>query len=342
MAGSIESALDGGCWLLNQRPFYALLLGLFSLVVFGLFGGAICRSAAVQSARDESTSIRDSLGFVLQRFGGFLLAPLMPVAVLVGIALIMGVCGLLGGVIPWLGEVVTGLIYPLALLGGFAAAILVLATVLGFHLMWPTIAVEGSDGFDALSRACSYLGSRIWHVAFYTFVLLLYGAASFVLVRLVVVLTLKLSHGFTGLGMNALHASKLSGTGNLDVMWSMPAWADLSLLPPAGDLPLYGSFCNGPLGSGEAIGAWLLRLWVYLLVGLLGAFVISYFFCGSTQMYFLLRRDVDATDYEELYYEEKAEELPAPEAAQPAAEPPAEAPAPAEAPDQPGNETGPS
>jgi len=57
-----------------------------------------------------------------------------------------------------------------------------------------------------------------------------------------------------------------------------------------------------------------MALWVYLVVGLVAAFVVSFFFCGSTQMYFLLRRDVDATDYEEIYYEEPEEEPAAPEA----------------------------
>ncbi len=60
----------------------------------------------------------------------------------------MFVGGLLGA-IPWV-ELLTGLFYPLGLLGGLALAVLFMATVLGFHLMWPTIAVEGSDGFDAL------------------------------------------------------------------------------------------------------------------------------------------------------------------------------------------------
>ena len=325
MCGSIESAVRGFCWLLNQRPWYALFFGVFNLLVFAFFGGAICRSAAVQSTRDESISTREAMKFVCQRYGGFVLAPLLPIAGVVAIALVMFLGGLIGA-IGYVGELFTGVFYPLALLGGFAAALLVLATLVGFHLMWPTIAVEGSDGFDALSRAYSYVGSRIWHVGFYSFVLLLYGGVSFVLLRVVAVVVLKLAHKFTGLGMNLIGSSELS-VGKLNAMWSMPAWADLTLLPATGEARFWGTFCNGPLDSTEKFGAWLLALWVYLCIGLLCAFVVSYFFCGSTQMYFLLRRDVDATDYDEVYYEEPGEEPPLPAAG--AAEPPAgEAPAP--------------
>lgn len=331
MCGSIESALRGGGWLLNQHPRYALFFGVLCLLVFAFFGGAICRSAAVQTTRDESISMGEATRFVCQRYGGFVLAPVLPIAILIGIAILMFLGGLIGA-IGYVGELFTGVFYPLALLGGLASAVLVLAVVVGFHLMWPTIAVEGSDGFDALSRACSYVGSRIWHVGFYTFVLLLYGGVSFVVLRIVTILVLKLSHKFTGLGMNVISSAKLSGIGKLDAMWAMPAWADLSLLPSTGDVRFWGTFCNGPLDGPEKFGAWLLALWVYLLIGLLCAFVVSYFFCGSTQMYFLLRREVDATDYDEIYYEEPGEEPAAPAASTP--EPPA-APAPETPPGEP-------
>jgi len=314
MAGSIESALRGLCWLINQRPWYTLVFGVVNLLAVAFFGGALCRSAAVQAARDENISLREALKFARQRYTGFLLAPILPLLVLLLIAVVMLIGGLVGA-IGYVGELFTGVFYPLALLGGFAAALLVLALVLGFHLMWPTIAVEGSDGFDALSRACSYVSQRIWHCGWYAFVLLAYGAVCFSIVRLVVLLTLKLAHKFTGIGLNIISSANLTGTGKLDAMWRMPAWADLTLLPGLGEARMWGTFFNGPLDGTESVATVLLMIWVYLLVGLLAAFIVSYFFCGSTQMYFLLRREVDATDYEEVFYEEPEEELPAPSAA---------------------------
>jgi hypothetical protein len=336
MCGSIESAARGFCWLLNQRPWYAVLFGLYCLVVFAYFGGAICRSAAVQAARDESIAIGASLQFVRQRFSGFLMAPLLPIAVFVGIGSLLFVGGLLGA-IGYIGELATGLFYPLALLGGLALSVIAVVTVLSFHLMWPTIAVEGSDGFDALSRACSYVTSRIWHVGFYSFVLLLYGGIAFVIGRVVFAVLLKFAHKFTGLGMNLAISAESAGTGKLNAMWMMPAWADLSLLPSTGDTPFWGTFFNAPLDGWEGVGAGLLTLWVYLLITVLGAFVVSYYFCGSTQMYFLLRREVDATDFDDVYYEAPAEPAPAAAVsleapAAPTAAPSGEAPAAGESP----------
>lgn len=325
LAGSLVSAVKGLCWLWSQRPWYTVFFGVFSLLLLALFGGAICRSAAVHATRDEAISMRAALAFVGERYGGFLLAPLMPFALLFVIALVMAICGWLGGAIPYLGDIFTGLFYGLALFGGFVAAAVLLATAFGFHLMWPTIAAEGSDGFDALSRAFSYVGSRIWHVLFYSFVLLAYGAASFILVRLVLVLMLKLAHDFTGFGMNALSSARLDAVGNLDAIWSMPAWSELALLPRPGSAPIWGTFFTAPLGGAEPVAAVLIVIWVFLASSLLGAFVLSYFFCGSTQMYFLLRRDVDATDWDEIYYEEPAETLPP---AAPMSESPAAAAAP--------------
>ncbi len=322
MLSSIGRAIRGGFWVVTQRPWFTLVCGVVNLLIFAFFGGALCRSAAVQSARDESISLRESLCFGCQKFKEFVLAPALPLLILAVMAVIMFVAGLIAGAIPVVGELIAGVLYPLGLLGGFAAALILLALVLGFHLMWPTIAAEGSDGFDALSRAGNYVISRIWHVGFYSAVLLFYGALSYVLVRLVAVLTMKLSYSFVGWGMNIFHSAKAADVHKLDVMWQMPAWTDLPLLPMAG-VRWWGTFFNAPMRWSEWLFTWPMAFWAYILVGLVGAFVVSFFFCGSTQMYFLLRREVDATDFEEVYYEEPEEEpTPAPE--------PTPGPAPAE------------
>ncbi len=309
LAGSMADALRGLAWTVVHRPWFALLYGLFHFAVFALFGGAICRSAALQAARDQRIGLREALRFAWDKFSGLMLAPLMPVLLFLAGAAALAVGGLIGA-IPWLGELFAGAFYFLALLGGLALALMFLATVLGFHLMWPTIAVEASEAFDALTRAYNYLTSRIWHVAFYSFVLLVHGALAFVLARMVVVLTLKFAHTFTGLSMNWGGAAELSGPGKLTAMWAMPAWADLPILPSAGTTPFWGELLPGPVSATEWVGGVLIAVWVFLLVALLGAFAVSFFFCGSTQMYFLLRRDVDATDLEEVYYEEPADDVP--------------------------------
>lgn len=303
------AAWKGGLWLVTQHTWYALVYGIFYLIVFALFGGAICRSAAMQSARDERISIGEAFRFSREKFGGLLWAKLFPIVIFVGIAAIMIVGGLVAGLfakIPGVGGLFLGVPFVLAILGGFALAVLFIATVLGWQLMWPTIAVEGSDGFDAASRAWSYTGSRIWHLGFYTAVLLSFGGLCYTLVRLVVLFVLKLTHTFVGWGANVFDSS-VTGYGKLDVMWRMPGWNDLALLPDPTGPSLWGRLGSTSMSTGDWLGYLFISIWVFIVIGLLVAFVISYCCTGAVQMYFLLRRDVDATDYDEIYYEEPAE-----------------------------------
>ena len=58
-----------------------------------------------------------------------------------------------------------------------------LGTAGGFNLMYPTIAVEGSDSFDAISRSFSYIYARPWRMIWYTMVAIVYGALTFLFVR---------------------------------------------------------------------------------------------------------------------------------------------------------------
>jgi hypothetical protein len=330
MIGSIVSAGGGFLWLITQRPWYAVIFGVIGLVLFALFGGALCRVAAVQRAREESLSLPAALRFSQGKLAALVAAPLLPVGIFVVAGILMFIGGLFAA-IPYVGEVVTGPLYGLGLLGGVVLVFTLLAVVAGFHLMWPTIAVEGSDAFDAVQRAASYVFQRAWHVGFYSFVLLLYGAVSFVVVRLIAMLLLKLCHATTGLGMNIASNSQTDAVAKLDGIWQMPAWQDLPLLPGLGEVNFWGSFGNAPLNGTETFAMYLMSFWVFIVVGLVGAFVISFYFSGSTEMYFLLRRNVDAVDYDEIYYEEPEEEVE-----------PAVAPAPTEAaePAKPGEPTG--
>ena len=58
----------------------------------------------------------------------------------------------------------------------------------------------------------------------------------------------------------------------------------------------------------EVVGAYLIAFWIGLVWLLTIGFAYSYFWSASTLIYFLLRRDVDATEMEEVYIEEEEEE----------------------------------
>ena len=64
------------------------------------------------------------------------------------------------------------------------------------------------------------------------------------------------------------------------------------------------------LSWSESFAAFLIWFWVAIIVCLVLAFVISFFFSANTTIYFLLRKGVDRTDYEDVFIEENTEELP--------------------------------
>lgn len=323
LLGSVASAGSGVVWLVTQRPWYALFFGLVLLATFAFFGSVICRNAALSSARGEGLSLGGPVQFACEHYLSSVAAVLMPLGLLAAVAAALFVGGLVGA-IPWLGELATGLLFILALLGGVAMVFALVGLVLGLHLLWPTIAVEGSDAFDAVQHGFGYVFQRGWHVAFYSFVLLVYGGASFIMARLVLMVLLKCSHAATDAGMSWFGVWSGGATDTvtkLDALWHMPAWGELSLLPSTGDTPFWGDFNHAPLTGTEWLAAFFVKLWVFLIVALLGAFVVSFYFVGSTAMYFLLRRDIDAVDYEEVYYEESEDAFDEPAPATPAPAP---------------------
>src|SRR6185503_10047642 len=63
------------------------------------------------------------------------------------------------------------------------------------------------------------------------------------------------------------------------------------------------------LGPAQDIGAALLSFWIYLTIGMLGAFAISFYFSSNTIIYFLMRHEVDATELDDVYLEQADDEF---------------------------------
>jgi hypothetical protein len=59
----------------------------------------------------------------------------------------------------------------------------------------------------------------------------------------------------------------------------------------------------------QDIAASLLAFWVYLVVAMLGAFAISFYFTANTIIYYLMRHEVDATEMDDVYLEQSEEDF---------------------------------
>jgi hypothetical protein len=310
---SLAAMFHGVLWMMRYHPVYFLLFGISTLILWAWAGGAICRIAAVQFAREEKPTMKQGLAYARGKlFGGFVLAPCIPLAFIFLTAVVM----FLGGLflrIPVLGDIVGGLLFGLALVGGFVIAILLVGMFIGGCLFWPAVAVEGSDAFDSFSRSLAYPLSRPWKAALYAVLAVVFASLCWVAVNLFAYLALCVTRGVVGFG-TAPFGWWMRDTGGatvrkLDLLW-----------PLSGPNMLYAWPDWSKLATFEHVSAFLIAVYVLIVIGMLWAFLCSFFFCGSTIAYFLLRRDVDGTALEEVQAEEEpvAEAVPAPSATGPA------------------------
>lgn len=269
----------------KANPFYFSFMFVWFLVVWAVFGGAISRIAALHVARDEVISPIRALKFSLRALPSFIAAPLIP---LIMVLLFGAVVGLLGIFlyIPFAGPILTSILLVVSILIGALMMFLVVGAVAGSGLMYPTIAVEGSDAFDAVSRSLSHVFAAPWRLLFYTAVAVFYGTLSYLFVRVCLYVLLALVHFFTQVFVFG------AGAERWQKMWPTP---DISKLTYAPDW--------AAMGVGESIGAGITAFWVYLVIGLLGAYVISFYFSANTIIYLLMRRKVDATEMDAVYVE---------------------------------------
>ena len=189
---------------------------------------------------------------------------------------------------------------------------LIIGGIGGLGMLYPTIAVEGSDSFDAFSRSYSYVYGRPWRTIFYTLVAAIYGTLCFVFVKLAASLIFYAASAITGKTMNIADAAYAAPLGKLQAIWFNPSFSG----------PFFGHFYQFPLSLSEKIAGFFIAIWVFLLVGMVVAFAISFFFSGYTMIYLLLRRAVDSTELDEVYVEEFETRMP--ETMPPAADEPTE------------------
>lgn len=264
---------------------FTFLCGIWAALVWAIFGGAITRIAAVQFAREEKISLKESVRFSSSKLLSFGGAPLIPLLFILVFWFFCLVGGLITSV-PVFGEVFAGLLWILPLIAGFVMALIIVGWAVGWPLMFATISVEGSDAFDALSRSFAYAFQRPWHYLFYGLLAAVFGSLCSFFVLLFTDLLVHLSRwavawgGGEGLGIKLdqlfYYAPEASG------------WRPIAVEAPTGAV----NFAAG-----------CAAIWLYLLFFMVVGFIYSYFWSASTVIYYLLRRDVDNTEMQEVYLE---------------------------------------
>jgi hypothetical protein len=279
-------------WLWSRHPGFLAVAGLGALALWGFFGGVLSRSAVVAAATGESPGLRDAIRYGAVNWVWFVSTVLIPLVLTALTALCLAVGGLLYNASVL--DILASLVFGLALLGGFLAALLLIGLVAGFGLLQPAMAAEGTDAFDAISRAYNYVFGRAWRWLFYNAVALVYGVLTFLFVGLLAFVTLRFTHLFVNV---FVWAEAAGGGGRFETIWPAPALGDLSHPIAWGELN----------GSGRVAAA-LLAVWVYGVVGLVAAYAVSYFYAAQSWIYLLLRRVADGTEFDDVYLEGSEEE----------------------------------
>jgi len=274
-----------------HTALFYILCGIWSLAVWAFFGGAICRVVAVALAREEHVSWREMLQFARTKWGDYFSAPLIP---LMPAAFAVIGCALVG-MLFWTdtGTLIAGLLWPLVLLAGLAATVLVLGMIAGWPLMWGSVSAENTDGFDAVSRAYSYVFQRPLNYLFYVLVAAAFGLLAWLFVANFAALVLMITQWSVDWGAEIGR-------------WTAEAPAE----PRNVERIILASV---PLGTGGWWGSNLLGLWRGCVKLLAVSFLYSYFWVAFTAIYLLLRRDVDASEMDEVYLGEKEAAVTLPE-----------------------------
>mgnify|MGYP001058493188 CR=1 FL=1 len=285
--GNITDFFKAAAWALRYHPTYCIIFFIIILSVISISGGAVCRIAALQFARGEKPGLTEALRFSIKRFTSFFTTPLAPVGIIIFIGLFIFLLGLAGN-IPRAGEIIVGLGMPLALFAGVLVAVIVIGAVAGFNLMFPAVAYDGSDCFDAISRSFSYVYARPWRMITYTVIAAVYGSICYMFVRIFAFLSLWITHWLLQLGVWVDNGS--SEVNKLTAIWPKPVF-----------VKLLGS--SEPIATNwtESVGVFLVYLFVLVVVGLVVSFIISFYFSANTIIYSLMRNTVDNTALSDIY-----------------------------------------
>jgi hypothetical protein len=273
-------------WAMNFHIVYCLIFAVIKLVVISIVGGALCRIAALQFAQGERPGLTEAIRFSVRRFTSFFSAPLAPIGIMLFMGLFIFLLGLAGN-IPHVGELIVALGMPLALINGALIAVILMGSVVGFALMFPAVAYDGSDCFDSISRSLSYVYAQPSRMGSYYIIAAIYGVIWYVIVRFFAFLMLWITHCFLQIAIWT--DSSANGVDKLTAIWPKPEF--MNLLGSPEDLTLAGT---------ESLAAFVIRLFLLLVLGLLVSFIISFYFSANTIIYSLMRKRVDNTALDDV------------------------------------------
>jgi len=268
-------------WAVRYHTVYSIIFFFTAGPVFCVAAGAVCRSAALEFTRGEKPGLIETLTFAKTNIRGLLTGPLLAVGLILVLSLFVSVLGFIGN-LPWLGEIIMGLGLPIALLFGSLTVVVAIGCFAGSGFLFPVIAFEVSDGFDAISRAISYIFIRPGAMMLYTLIATVEGTITYLFVRTVAFLVLIVTYLLLEFGL-------FFADDKLSAIWSQPQFRDLM-----------GKSTGAVLNFSQTISTFCIHLNILFIIAVVFAFVISFYLCANTIIYALLRKKVDGVPLDKI------------------------------------------
>ncbi|MCL5961598.1 MAG: hypothetical protein M1358_20180 [Chloroflexi bacterium] len=201
------------------------LLGLLILWVgLTITYGLVVKMSHEHLTAGSAMQWRAALSYVLAHLNGFLLGPIV-FGIALFLVLAVEVVVLLLGRIPFLGEIVASLLFLPVMALNFGALV---AVLFGSWLLFPVVAAEGAGGVRATMRVIELVRRRPAQVMMYGIVALLLGAVAMTVLFFLLILSLALTTGVSGVGLGAEKMAQIMDLGLLS-----------GIIPGAGTMPFF-------------------------------------------------------------------------------------------------------
>lgn len=309
-------------WAYLTRPFiqmfhadltatgflFLLLCGVWELLVWGLFGGAITRIAALKFTRDEAPGMLAALKHAASKWLSYSLPPLVALAGTAVFALQLVALGFVMRIDVL--AFVAALAWPFVILLGLMMAILLLGALAGWPLMWATVSVEGTDAFDALSRSYAYTYHRPWRLLFYVVFAGFLAVVSMFAVKLFASSAVALGNWSIDWGLDDATMRSVVAPYPLDV--TPPEAPKIEVVPGAKEVGTATAPTELPaspleLNNIQRSTRTIIHFWKALVAALVAGYQAGFLWVSAVGIYLLLRRDVDGVQMSEVYVDEAEE-----------------------------------
>ena len=310
---------------------YFLLGAIWTLVVWAFVGVGICRSAVLKFTREEPLGPIEVAMFSIRQF----LASISAVGIPLVCVFLLAIPGMIAGLFLLFdfGAILAGIFWFVVLGCGLVMAILLVGLFFGWPLMIASVSAEEQDGFDAMSKAYAYLFARPLSYLFYVLLALAFGGFCYWIAVVVLSSAVNLSQwsaSWTATWNDPPAFLKKDEDGNLIIPEesNRPRLDEAFLL--ANETPEQAEerreqekrlkeqqeddedADDSGTSTTLRVGQHILSFWQGLLYTVGAAFVYSLFFCLSSAVYLVLRKDVDDMEMDEVSIreEQRSYELP--------------------------------